>query len=145
MLGQMDERLRRCLRLQNAAVPVVARMRLAGAPFVRALHLETIERWERELAEKRAAFIELTGEEPPARHKVGAWIEAHLPADETAWMPRTATGALSARSDLLKYLAHHEEIRPLPACSGRASGSRTSASRYSSWSIQPPAGSTPIT
>ena len=28
-------------------------------------------------------------------------------------MPRTATGGLSARSDLLKYLAHHEEIRPL--------------------------------
>ncbi len=87
---QMDERLRRCFRLQNAAVPVVARMRLAGVPFDREAHLATIERWERELAEKRAAFVELTGEEPPARHKVGAWIEAHLPAEEIAWMPRTA-------------------------------------------------------
>jgi DNA polymerase-1 len=28
-------------------------------------------------------------------------------------MPRTQAGGLSARSDLLKYLAHHEEIRPL--------------------------------
>ena len=28
-------------------------------------------------------------------------------------MPRTETGTVSARSDLLKHLAHHEEIRPL--------------------------------
>jgi DNA polymerase-1 len=28
-------------------------------------------------------------------------------------MPRTATGKLSARTDQLKHLAHHEEIRPL--------------------------------
>jgi DNA polymerase I len=36
-----------------------------------------------------------------------------LPAEELAWMPRTKAGRLSARGDLLKYLAHHEEIRPL--------------------------------
>jgi DNA polymerase-1 len=112
MRDMMDERLRRCFRLQNAAVPVVAKMRLEGIPFDR-IHEATIDRWEHELAEKRAAFVELTGEEPPARHKVGAWIEAHLPADEIAWMPRTTAGGLSARGDLLKYLAHHEEIRPL--------------------------------
>ena len=42
MHGMMDERLRRCFRLQNRAVPVVAKMRLAGVPFDRAVHLETI-------------------------------------------------------------------------------------------------------
>jgi DNA polymerase-1 len=113
MWRQMDEQLRRCFRVQNEAVPVIAKMRLAGVPFARDIHLETIEGWERELAEKRANFVELTGEEPPARHRVGAWIEAHLPAEEIAWMPRTKAGGLSARGDLLKYLAQHEEIRPL--------------------------------
>jgi hypothetical protein len=113
MREMMDERLQRCFRLQNAAVPVVAKMRLAGVPFDRAVHLATIERWERELAEKRAEFKAITGENVPARHLVGRWIEAHLPAAEIAWMPRTTTGALSARGSLLKHLAHREEIRPL--------------------------------
>ena len=113
MCRLMDRRLRRCFRLQNRAVPVVAKMRLAGAPFDRGIHLDVIAQWERELAEKRVDFINATGEEPPARHQVGAWIEAHLPADEIAWMPRNKNGTVSARSDLLKYLAHHEAIRPL--------------------------------
>jgi DNA polymerase I len=114
MNGMLDEQRRRCFRLQNAAVPVAAKMKLAGLPFARDVHLKTIERWELELADKRARFLELTGEAPPARHKVGAWIEANLPAEEIEWMPRTPkTGAVSAKSDLLKYLAHHAEIRPL--------------------------------
>jgi DNA polymerase I-like protein with 3'-5' exonuclease and polymerase domains len=113
MYTAMNEGLRRVFRLQNRVVPVVAKMRIAGVPFDRETHLATIERWEREFAEKRAAFSELTGEEPPARHRVGAWIEAHLPAAETAWMPRTTAGGLSARADQLKHLAHHAEIRPL--------------------------------
>ena len=79
----------------------------------RATHLETIARWETELAEERERFIALTGEQPPAAHKVGPWVEARLPPKELAWMPRTKSGALSARGDLLKHLAHHEEIRPL--------------------------------
>jgi DNA polymerase I len=113
MYAMLDEQGRRCFRLQNRAVPVIAKMKLAGLPFDREVHLETIARWESELADKRARFLELTGEAPPARHKVGVWIEANLPADEIAWMPRTKTGTISAKSDLLKYLAHHAEIRPL--------------------------------
>jgi DNA polymerase I len=113
MYAMMDEQLRRCFRLQNRVVPVIAKLRVAGVPFDRNVHLETIRKWELELAEERARFIEITGEEPPARHKVGGWIEARLPAEELAWMPRTKSGTLSARSDQLKYLAHHAEIRPL--------------------------------
>jgi DNA polymerase I len=104
---------RRCFEVQNAAVPAIARMCLAGCPFDPAIHRETIQRWELEHAENRAAFKELTGEEPPARDRVGRWLEAHLPAEEIAWMPRTDSGTVSARSDLLKHLAHHAEIRPL--------------------------------
>ena len=97
----------------NAAIPAIARMRLTGCPFVAEIHRETIRRWEIEHAEERARFKAITGEEPPARDKVGRWLEARLPAEEIAWMPRTENGTVSARSDLLKHLAHHEEIRPL--------------------------------
>jgi hypothetical protein len=71
MYASLDVQLRRCFRLQNRAVPVVAKMRLAGVPFDRATHLETIARWETELAEERERFIALTGEEPPARQRSG--------------------------------------------------------------------------
>lgn len=113
MWSHLDRAEQRCFEVQNAAIPAIARMRLTGCPFVPEIHRETIRKWEIEHAEERARFKELTGEEPPARDKVGRWLEARLPASEIAWMPRTATGALSARTDLLKYLAHHEEIRPL--------------------------------
>ena len=109
----LDEQRRSCFRLQNQAVPVVAAMRLAGVLIDRPVHAERSEGWEHALAEGRIRFREITGEDPPARAKVGAWIEAHLPPEEIAWMPRTQSGGLSARSDLLKYLAYHEEIRPL--------------------------------
>jgi DNA polymerase-1 len=104
---------RRCFDVQNAAIPAIARMRLVGCPFDPGIHRETIRRWEVEHAEERARFKALTGQEPPARDKVGRWLEAHLPAEELAWMPRTSNGTVSARSDLLKHLARHAEIRPL--------------------------------
>ena len=113
MWRQLGTDERRAFRVQNAAIPALARMRLIGCPFVPEIHRETIRRWELEHAEERARFTAITGEEPPARDKVGRWLEAHLPAEELAWMPRTETGTVSARSDLLKHLAHHEEIRPL--------------------------------
>ena len=113
MWRQLGHDERRCFKVQNAAVPAIARMRLAGCPFVPEIHRETIRKWELEHAEERARFKNITGEEPPARDKVGRWLEARLPAEEIAWMPRTETGTVSARSDLLKHLAHHEEIRPL--------------------------------
>ena len=113
MWRQLSRQERRCFEVQNAAIPAIARMRLTGCPFDPAIHRETIQRWEIEHAENRAEFKAITGEEPPARDKVGRWLEAHLPAEEIAWMPRTSTGTVSARSDLLKHLAHHDEIRPL--------------------------------
>jgi DNA polymerase-1 len=113
MWRQLSRDERRCFELQNAAIPALARMRLTGCPFVAEIHRETIRRWEIEHAEERARFKDITGEEPPARDKVGRWLEARLPAEEIAWMPRTENGAVSARADLLKHLAHHDEIRPL--------------------------------
>jgi DNA polymerase I len=113
MWRQLDQEERRCFEVQNAAIPAIGHMRITGCPFVPEIHRETILKWELEHAEKRAEFKALTGEEPPTRVKVGRWLEARLPAEEIAWMPRTSTGAISARSDLLKHLAHHEEIRPL--------------------------------
>ena len=113
MWRQLSTDERRCFEVQNAAIPAIARMRLTGCPFDSAIHRETIQQWEIEHAEKRAEFKALTGEEPPARDKVGRWLEAHLPPEEIAWMPRTENGTVSARSDLLKHLAHHAEIRPL--------------------------------
>jgi ribonuclease D len=113
MWRQLSREERRCFEVQNAAIPTIARMRLTGCPFDPALHRATIRGWELEHAEKRAEFKALTGEEPPARDKVGRWLEAHLPAEEIAWMPRTDNGTVSARADLLKHLAHHALIRPL--------------------------------
>jgi DNA polymerase I len=113
MYRQLSKAERRCFEVQNAAIPAIARMRLTGCPFVAGIHRETIRRWELEHAENRAAFKALAGEEPPARDKAGAWLETRLPAEEIAWMPRTSNGTVSARSDLLKHLAHHAEIRPL--------------------------------
>jgi DNA polymerase I len=104
---------RRCFEVQNAAIPVIARMRLVGCPFVPEIHRETIRKWEVEHAENRAEFVAITGEDPPVQGKVGRWIEAHLPAEEIAWMPRTKTGQLSAKSEDLEHLAHRTEIRPL--------------------------------
>jgi DNA polymerase-1 len=113
MWRQLSRDERRCFDVQNAAIPAIARMRLTGCPFDPAIHRTTIRCWELEHAEKRAEFKEITGEEPPARDKVGRWLEAHLGAEEIAWMPRTANGTVSARNDLLKHLAHHALIRPL--------------------------------
>ena len=113
MWRQLSHNERRCFEVQNAAIPALARMRLTGCPFVAAVHRETIRRWEIEHAEERARFKDITGEEPPARDRVGRWLESRLPAEEIAWMPRTENGAVSARADLLKHLAHHDEIRPL--------------------------------
>jgi DNA polymerase I-like protein with 3'-5' exonuclease and polymerase domains len=113
MYRQLSREERRCFDVQNAAIPTVAEMRRIGCPFDATVHLATIREWELEHAAERARFKTLTGEEPPARDKAGKWIEARLPADEIAWMPRTSTGAISAKADALKHLAHREEIRPL--------------------------------
>jgi DNA polymerase I len=113
MWRQLNSEERRCFKVMNAAVPAVASMRLTGCPFDPVTHRKTIRQWEVEHAEERARFKSVTGEEPPARDKVGRWLEARLPTSETAWMPRTTTGTVSARADLLKHLARHAEIRPL--------------------------------
>jgi DNA polymerase-1 len=113
MWRQLSRQERRCFEVQNAAIPALAQMRRTGCPFDPSIHKETIRRWEIEHAEKRAEFKALTGEEPPSRGKAGRWLQARLPAEEITWMPRTGTGTISARSDLLKHLAHHAEIRPL--------------------------------
>jgi DNA polymerase-1 len=110
MLGKPE---RRAFELQNAVVPIVAGMRVRGCAFDQQIHRQTIEAWELEHAEERACFVEITGEEPPSRDKVGAWLEARLPPEDIAWMPRTDSGTLSARAEHLKHLAHHAEIRPL--------------------------------
>ena len=88
-------------------------MRLTGCPFVAGDPPRDDQALGDRARRGARRFKEITGEEPPARDKVGRWLEAHLPAEEIAWMPRTENGAVSARSDLLKHLAHHEEIRPL--------------------------------
>jgi DNA polymerase I len=110
MLGARE---RRAFELQNAVIPVVAGLRVRGVAFDVDVHQARVQAWEVEHAEERERFREITGEEPPARDKVGAWLEARLPASELEWMPRTERGVVSARADLLKHLAHHEEIRPL--------------------------------
>jgi DNA polymerase I len=110
MLGARE---RRAFELQNAVVPVVAGLRTRGVAFDVDVHRARVQAWELEHAEERERFRAITGEEPPARDKVGAWLEARLPASELAWMPRTERGVVSAQTRLLKHLAHHEEIRPL--------------------------------
>jgi hypothetical protein len=76
---------------QNAAVPVIARMRLAGLPFDPVIHLETVAGWERDQAEARAAFVAAAGEDvPPQGPKRSAWLErrlADLGADELRSWP----------------------------------------------------------
>ena len=104
---------------QNAAVPVIARMRLAGLPFDPAIHLETVAGWERDQAEARAAFVAAAGEEvPPQGPKRSAWLErrlADLDADELRWWPRTEAGTLKTGAEHLKRLAWCEWARPLIA------------------------------
>ena len=114
MWRQLSREERRCFEVQNAAIPAIARMRLTGCPFDPAIHRETIRRWE---ARARREARRIQGSSP-ARSRQPAtrparWLEAHLPAEEISWMPRTDNGTVSARSDLLKHLAHHAEIRPL--------------------------------
>jgi DNA polymerase-1 len=113
LYSRLGKRERRAFAIQNAVVPVVAGLRVRGCPFDRLIHARTIKDWELEHAKERERFCELTGEEPPGQGKVGDWIEGRLPPEDIAWMPRTATGKLSARADLLKHLADREEIRPL--------------------------------
>jgi hypothetical protein len=99
MWPQLSNDERRCFKVQNAAVSAIAHMRLTGCAFVPEIHRETTRKWELEHAEERARFKNITGEEPPARDKVGRWLEARLPAEKIAWMPRTESGTVSARSD----------------------------------------------
>ncbi len=113
MWRMLGKRERRAFELQNAVVPIVANMRVRGCPFDPVTHAQTIQDWEIEHAEERERFRQLTGEEPPDRARAGDWLEARLPPEDVAWMPRTKGGKLSARSEHLKHLAHHEEIRPL--------------------------------
>ena len=98
MWRQLSREERRCFEVQNAAIPAIARMRLTGCPFVPEIHRETIRRWEIEHAEKRAEFKAITGEEPPARDKVGA----------------LARGAPAGRGDRLDA-AHRATARSRPA------------------------------
>jgi DNA polymerase I len=113
MWRMLGKRERRAFELQNAVVQIVAGMRVKGCPFDPVMHTQTIQAWEIEHAEERERFRQLTGEEPPGQSGVGDWLEARLPAEDIAWMPRTESGKLSARAEHLKHLAHHEEIRPL--------------------------------
>ena len=90
MWRQLSRQERRCFEVQNAAIPAIARMRLAGCPFDPAIHRETIRRWEIEHAEdaRPSSRRSPARSRPPATRSV-RWLEAHLPAEEIAWMPRT--------------------------------------------------------
>lgn len=112
--SELDEGARNAFKLGNATVPVVAAMRIAGVPFERTVHAQTIAAWEASYVEARDRFVALTGEEPPLHgRKRGEWLEARLPEDMRAWWPRTPTGRLRALSADLDRLAAVPAVRPL--------------------------------
>ena len=79
MYRGLDPEARRAFAVQNAAVPVIAGMRLWGIPFDPQIHRETVAGWEREQADARALLIGATGEDvPPQGRKRSAWLERRL-------------------------------------------------------------------
>ena len=121
MWRDLDPDARRAFAVQNAAVPVIAGMALAGIPFDPEIHRQTILTWEREQAEARAAFVAATGEEvPPQGPQRSAWLEHHLrdlgADDELRRWPRNdATGTLKTGAEHLTRIAWCEWARPLLA------------------------------
>jgi DNA polymerase-1 len=105
----------RAFEIQNAAVPVAARMRLRGVPFDSDVHRETVRGWAAGHAAARARFADLTGEDVPPRGAGRArWLEERLPEEAVAKWPRTATGQLSTRREFMEEIAAaYPEVRPL--------------------------------
>jgi DNA polymerase-1 len=108
-------RERQVFWLANSAVPVIARMQLRGLPFDRAVHAQTIERWQTDYAREREAFRELTGAEVPLRAPATrAWLEARLPREAFVSWKRTDSGLLSTEAaELRKAGLDWPEVRPL--------------------------------
>jgi DNA polymerase-1 len=111
---ELDEGSRTAWRTSNATVPVVAAMRIAGLPFDRTVHEQTIAGWEAAYVAARDQFVAITGTEPPAQGPArSAWLEERLPPDMLSWWPRTDSGLLRTRSADLDRLATVPEVRPL--------------------------------
>jgi DNA polymerase I-like protein with 3'-5' exonuclease and polymerase domains len=114
MWSGLDVEARHAFRLGNATVPIVAAMRLAGIPFDRAVHEQTIAAWEAAYSQAHDAFVAIAGMPPPLQGKpCSEWLEPRVPEDMLSWWPRTPSGLLRTRSADLDRLAAVPEIRPL--------------------------------
>jgi DNA polymerase-1 len=101
-------------RLQRDCLPAAALMELRGVGLDLDAHAELCDRWSRDLADARRAWIETTGYEPPSKAaEAAAYLEKALPEEALSRWPRTSTGALSTAADQLAKVAHLPAIRPL--------------------------------
>ncbi len=108
---------RKVYRLMRDAVPVVARMELAGMPFDRAAHGLLVQSWERALgrAEDELRLVLGASVDPSSSSQLAAWLEHTLDAETLAAWPRTATGRLRTAASALARFPSHPAIAPLVA------------------------------
>ncbi len=101
-------------RLQRDCLPAAALMELRGIGLDLDAHAELCDRWSRDLADARRAWIDTTGYEPPRKPAdVAAYLEKALPKEALSHWSRTGTGALSTAADHLAKAADVPAIRPL--------------------------------
>ena len=98
MYAALDERERAAFAVANRAVPAIVRMRLRGLPFDPEVHRQVIDGWQREFAERRAEFEQITGSAAPlSSNAVRAWLTERLSEDARQRWPRTPSGLLVGR------------------------------------------------
>jgi DNA polymerase I-like protein with 3'-5' exonuclease and polymerase domains len=117
MYAGLEERERTAFAVANRAVPAIVRLRLRGLPFDPQVHARVIDGWQREFAERRGEFEELTGSPAPiSSNAVRAWLTERLSEDARQRWPRTESGALSTEAAEIKRMAlDWPEVRPLLA------------------------------
>ena len=117
MYAALDQRERTAFAIANRAVPAIVRMRLRGLPFDPDVHRQVVDGWQREFAERRAEFEQITGSPAPlSSNAVRTWLTERLSEDARQRWPRTESGLLAADKAAIKRMAlDWSEVRPLLA------------------------------